>query len=213
MAGPDEPSASPRIPSDSATTPASEAVPTPGAALASDSSLAPSVPVALSPIADGVEHRLDPRFVELQRLVGWITWASISLPLFAVAAGVTIGARPPLWISASTFFVWGVVCLGLVWLARRWPELEHRHAAYRVDASGIEIRQGVVWRSVVSVARSRVQHTDVSQGPLERRYGLARLLIYTAGTDSAEVALPGLDHALALRIRDHLLAGGGDDAV
>jgi hypothetical protein len=70
-----------------------------------------------------------------------------------------------------------------------------------------------VWRSVVNVARSRIQHTDVSQGPLERRFGLAGLLIYTAGTDHAEVQLRGLDHATALRIRDHLLAGGGDDAV
>lgn len=166
-----------------------------------------------SSIADGVEHALDPRYVPLQRVVGWIVCATLSLPLLAVALGLVLGLRPPLWVAAAIFALWSAIFGGLAWLARYWPDIEHRHAAYKVDAAGIEIRHGVVWRSVVNVARSRVQHTDVSQGPLERRYGLAGLLIYTAGTDHAEVALRGLDHATALRIRDHLLAGGGDDAV
>jgi membrane protein YdbS with pleckstrin-like domain len=82
-----------------------------------------------------------------------------------------------------------------------------------VDASGILIRRGVFWRRVIHVPRSRVQHTDVSQGPLERGHGLGTLVIYTAGTDHARVDLHGLDHAAALAIRDHLLPGEGEDAV
>ena len=61
--------------------------------------------------------------------------------------------------------------------------------------------------------RSRVQHTDVSQGPLERKLGLGTLVIYTAGTDHARVALSGLDHSTALDIREHLLPGRTGDAV
>jgi membrane protein YdbS with pleckstrin-like domain len=82
-----------------------------------------------------------------------------------------------------------------------------------VDGRGIEIRRGVVWRKVINVPRSRVQHTDVSQGPLERVHGLGTLAIYTAGTDHAEVSLHGLDHQTSLRIRDHLLPGETSDAV
>jgi membrane protein YdbS with pleckstrin-like domain len=89
----------------------------------------------------------------------------------------------------------------------------YRHASYRVDELGIEIRRGVFWRTVVNVPRSRVQHTDVSQGPLERRYGLGTLAIYTAGTDHARVGLAGLEHGRALAIRSHLLPAGGGDAV
>jgi membrane protein YdbS with pleckstrin-like domain len=71
----------------------------------------------------------------------------------------------------------------------------------------------VVWRRIINVPRSRVQHIDVSQGPLQRTYALGTLVIYTAGTDHAKVELRGLSHARALRIRDHLLPSGGDDAV
>jgi membrane protein YdbS with pleckstrin-like domain len=58
-----------------------------------------------------------------------------------------------------------------------------------------------------------VQHTDVSQGPLQRRYGLATLTVHTAGTENAQVQLPGLPHDVALSIRDHLLPGNTADAV
>ena len=44
-------------------------------------------------------------------------------------------------------------------------------------------------------------------------YGLGTLVIYTAGTEHARVHLPGLDHRVALRIRDHLLARMADDVV
>jgi hypothetical protein len=102
--------------------------------------------------------------------------------------------------------------LGL-WHAIRWPARAYEHTFYRVDDQGIEIRKGVYWRVVINVPRSRVQHIDVSQGPLERRFGLGKLSIYTAGTEYALVALRGLTHERALRIRDHLLPGETQDAV
>ncbi len=61
--------------------------------------------------------------------------------------------------------------------------------------------------------KSRVQHTDVSRGPIERGLGLATLIIHTAGTEQAAVSLSGLPHADAYRIRDFLIEGGEDDAV
>ncbi len=109
--------------------------------------------------------------------------------------------------------VWPAAAAGLAWLAHQWPVVVHRHARYRVDTEGIEIKQGVVWRRVINVPRSRVQHIDVSQGPIERRYGLGTLVIYTAGTDHAKVELSGLEHGRALAIRAYLLPSGAGDAV
>jgi membrane protein YdbS with pleckstrin-like domain len=100
----------------------------------------------------------------------------------------------------------------LAWHAHRWPAIDYRHASYRIDGRCLEIRRGVYWRTIVAVPRSRVQHTDVSQGPLERRLGLGTLVVYTAGTDHARVSLGGLEHARALLLREQLLPQG-DDAV
>ncbi|MYG50257.1 MAG: PH domain-containing protein [Gemmatimonadales bacterium] len=151
--------------------------------------------------------------IPLQRTIGAIVTACVSLPL-AVAVGLLwAAAGPPPGVVAGLVSVWAVVTGGLGWWLYRWPVLHHRHASYAVHPDGIEIRKGVIWRQAISVARSRVQHTDVSQGPLERKYGLGTLGVYTAGTDHAKVSLDGLEHETALRIRDHLLPPAGDDAV
>lgn len=173
----------------------------------------PAPPPPVPPVADGIEHPLDPRAVKVDRIAGWL----VAGPLLAVVVGVLsvvlFQASIPGWIKALLVLPGTAVVLGLAWSAHRWPVIAHRHASYKVDERGIEMRRGVYWRKVINVPRSRVQHMDVSQGPLQRHHGVATLVIYTAGTTYAKVDLAGLDHATALRIRDHLLAGEGGDAV
>jgi membrane protein YdbS with pleckstrin-like domain len=163
--------------------------------------------------SDGAAPPLDPRYVALERQVGWI--ASAVLTLVALGGfGIFLLVGRAGWTAAMV--VGGLMAAGLVafaWWQQAWPPLEYRHASYRVDANGLEIRRGVYFRAVTNVPRSRVQHTDVAQGPLQRRFGLATLIVHTAGNDSAVVELPGLTHDIALAIRDHLLPGRSDDAV
>ena len=165
-------------------------------------------------IADGQDHSLDPRVIPLQRITGGLFTAAISLgSLVALGIVLMVGDDIPGWVRPLLPVVW-LVLVGLgAWQTYRWPAIHYRYTSYRVDAEGIEIRRGVYWRVVINVPRSRVQHIDVSQGPLDRRYGLGTLLLYTAGTDHAKVELEGLEHGRALRIREHLLPSGADDAV
>jgi uncharacterized protein len=158
----------------------------------------------------GPDHALDPRHIALSRLIGWIVSACVASASLVLAAVVAFR-------SGASFFalalVWLVANAVLAWHLQRWPAISHRHTSYRLDGEGIDIRRGVFWRRAINVPRSRVQHTDVSQGPLERHYGLGTLIVYTAGTDHARVALSGLAHPDALRIREQLMPIGGSDAV
>jgi len=174
---------------------------------------APHVATEPPSIADGVDRRLDPRVIPLQQAIGWI--------VAAIIAGVSLVGMLIFW-AANGFSPlallglapsWLLVNGALAWHFHRWPAIDYRHTFYRVADDGIEIRRGVYWRVVINVPRSRVQHTDVSQGPLERRFGLGTLVVYTAGTDHAKVDLVGLDHGVALRIREHLLPRERTDGV
>lgn len=151
---------------------------------------------------------LDPRFIPLQREVGWYVSGVVSITLL-VASLALLGPRRWYWC----LLIWLVGSAAVAWFSYRWPAVEYRHLGYRVDDDGIEIRSGVFFRAVSSVPRSRVQHTDVAQGPLERKYGLGRLVIYTAGTAHSRIELAGLEHQTALALRDHLLPRGTGDAV
>jgi uncharacterized protein len=160
-----------------------------------------------------VFQRLDPRLIEAQRIAGWITMMCLSGPGLVILTGVLLRAGTPVWGKGLAALAWIVGTALLIWSAHWWPAIAYRYASYAVDEHGIEIRSGVIWRHQTTVPRSRVQHTDVSQGPILRRYGLGTLVIHTAGTEHAMVELPGLDHARALALRDHLLPRGAGDAV
>ncbi len=162
---------------------------------------------------DGREYPLDPRHITVERLSGWIAFAVLAGPSFIGLVVANVLAPLSLDVRLGMIGAWVFVAGWLAWAAQIWPPIAHRYASYRVDNEGIEIKRGVVWRRIISIPRSRIQHTDVSQGPLERSYGLGTLVIYTAGTEHARVHLPGLDHRVALRIRDHLLARMADDVV
>ena len=165
-------------------------------------------------VADGDYHQLDPRAIQVERIGGLFLTAIIgAVSLAGVGITLLVGDEIPTWLAGSLPFLWLAATILLAWHAHRWPLLDYRHTSYRVNGVGIEIRRGVYWRVVIQIPRSRVQHTDVSQGPVERRYGLGTLRIYTAGTDLAKVDLSGLEHGLALRLRDHLLPSGETDAV
>jgi hypothetical protein len=159
-------------------------------------------------------ERLDPRVIPLQRING-----GIALAVFASAS--MIGTIINLAVEDDVTrlrlvlqpLAWLVLVLLAAWHTWRWPPIAYRHTSYRVDDQGIEIHRGVYWRVVINVPRSRVQHIDVSQGPVERRFGLGTLVIYTAGTDHAKVELDGLEHGRALEIREQLLPSGAADAV
>jgi len=164
--------------------------------------------------APGEDQRLDPRTIPLQKTVAAIVSAVVAggSGIFAIASLADDGP-PSAAAVAVTVTLW-LVGNGLItWHGQRWQAIDYRHTWYRVDDRGIEIRRGVFWREVINVPRSRVQHTDVSQGPLERKYGLGTLVVYTAGTDHAKVTLSGLDHAVALGIREQLMPERGTDAV
>lgn len=169
---------------------------------------------AMAATVEGSVQHLDPRHIDHGRLVGAVTTlilagalAPAALIVIVAADGLTAGGR--LLVAGAAL----AVVAGAALLAWRWPAFEHAHTLYGWGDQGLEIRRGVWWRRQIHVPRSRVQHTDVSQGPLERRFGLATLHVFTAGTENAEVRLGGLAHAEACAIRDHLLAGTGSDVL
>jgi membrane protein YdbS with pleckstrin-like domain len=162
----------------------------------------------LPTIAGDKDRSIDPRSVTVQRLTGAITTAVLSMAalgglVVAMIAGSNTRFQAFLWLG-----LWFGVSAAIGLFALLWPPVRYRHISYRLDANGIQIRKGVWWKSTVNVPHSRVQHTDVQQGPIERGYGLATLLIHTAGTQHAVIPLSGLSREVALAIRDYLLQEG-----
>lgn len=149
-------------------------------------------------------QQLDPRHVGLQRISGGIVAGLVSIvaPIVSGVAGLAMSSTLAWgWVVGG----WILAVLGLGTIAWIWPGIAHRHARWRLDEIGLEIHRGVLWRHQISVPLARLQHADIAQGPLQRKFGLAKLIVHTAGTRDASVELGGLAEATATWLRDQLI--------
>lgn len=86
------------------------------------------------------------------------------------------------------------------------PARRYRAWRYQVTGDELHVASGIWLRSRTIVPFGRVQHIDVGQGPIERRFGVGTLTLHTAGTRSSAVFLPGLEMEAAERLRDEIRA-------
>lgn len=105
-------------------------------------------------------------------------------------------------ILAGASIVVVVIIAVFSWI---WPKKEFQHTQWRATDAGLEIHKGVLWRHRIIVPMTRVQHADVTQGPVQRMFGLGTLVVHTAGTSNASVDLAGIDHQAAIEVRDMII--------
>ena len=149
---------------------------------------------------------LDPNHLKLERLMGGIFASVVSL-IVVIGLAVAALVSGPLGIGFAIAIVLAVFAIVfLVWAGLIYPRLAYRHASWRLSPHGLEIRRGVWWRHRIIVPRSRIQHSDIEQGPLQRAFGIATLIIHTAGTKNSSVRLEGLAAKTAETLRDTLVS-------
>ena len=152
---------------------------------------------------------LDPAAVALWRLQRLTRLATVGL---VFAAGLAAGLS---WLTSPTFglLIGGGLLFVQALLAVIWPPLQYQRFRYTLRDQDLLVEQGVLFRSWTSVPYNRIQHADTRQGPLERLFGLSRLLVFTASGPLPDGSIPALAEARATELRDLLSRRGGDDGV
>jgi membrane protein YdbS with pleckstrin-like domain len=96
------------------------------------------------------------------------------------------------------------------WIALVGPARRYRRMGYAFSADRLRVVTGYIFQTDTMVPLSRIQHIDVEQGPILRRFGLAELQVHTAAAGDETVTVPGLlrSDAEAMReaIRQHIRA-------
>lgn len=83
--------------------------------------------------------------------------------------------------------------------------------AYALRDHDIAYRSGLFWRKTTLLLFSRVQHVEVTSGPLQRRFGLATLKFFTAGGSSVDLKIEGLLRDDAEKLREFILLRGAGE--
>lgn len=158
----------------------------------------PEIAIDDLPDAENLDwENLHPRFVRrMQVQHGLIALA----PLIGATAFTVLLPSPPLIIV----ILWTlVVSFAVVFFI--WPSIAVPRQGYTVRDKDIVYKKGVVWRSVTAIPYNRIQHVETSSTPLDRKFGIAALQIFTAGGSGSDLKIHGLGADNAERLRVYIL--------
>lgn len=139
---------------------------------------------------------LNPAWVTTTRIA-----SAIGLLPFVIGAGVLESAQllPPGSIIVPVLVLYAYIAFVV-------PARKYRRWGYDMGNDRLRIVRGYMFFRDTVVPFGRIQHIDVDQGPIDRRYDLATLTVHTAGNHNSTVTLPGLLHADALAMREAIRA-------
>jgi hypothetical protein len=105
-------------------------------------------------------------------LFGFIWWM---FPVVALAflTDISVGI-----LVALSSFVPLIIAIAIVlyWIPRFYSSLK-----YVLDDDDVTVTKGVWWKTKSVVPYNRITNINIYQGPISRRFGLAKLAIQTAG--------------------------------
>ena len=134
------------------------------------------------------------RYKSYQYLLSSIVWAIPFLGLIIVwiFAPARIAVIPTAIISLLILLSFVTIPIGF------------RRRAYVLRDLDLTYKKGWLFFSTVTIPFNRIQHTEVSQGPIEKRYNLCSLKIFTAGGSTSDLSIPGLEEQEAQQMRVYI---------
>jgi membrane protein YdbS with pleckstrin-like domain len=156
---------------------------------------------------EAVMTPLDPRYVHVLRIRAAIPSAILLLGALAAELALIEGSPLPRFFLVAAAGVIGLLLVGIL------PRRRYRAWGYCEEIDELHVASGLLVRFRTVVPFGRVQHIDIAQGPLERRFGLTTLILHTAGTRGASVPLPGLEQEKAEGLRDRIRGKIREDLV
>ena len=140
---------------------------------------------------------VEPGYRHILRVQAILFWLPLSIAAI-VADRLLLAPTPFAGLPSIAVPLLGVLAVTLV------PERRYRRLRYALHPKLLQVVRGWLFHSDTVVPLVRVQHIDVTRGPLDKAFGTATLVVHTAGTHNSIVTLPGLAPEKASAIRDEI---------
>lgn len=162
----------------------------------------PEIAVETLPSTDTVQwQELEPKYKQLWQVQSALVLLGAAVPLTFITVVAEIPALPATVIWSQWLIV---LAVSLV-----WPVVAFPRRGYGVRDKDILFRKGVIWRSVTAIPFNRIQHVETSNTPLDRKFDLATLQLFTAGGSSGDLKIDGLEASVAEQLRIYILSKVG----
>ncbi len=153
------------------------------------------------PIAEEVE--LNPVHSSYLKLLR-IEWLITSIFLCSVIAGLIFFVpqiRNSFWLYILLLSGFAIIYFYYFFQQKSFP-----HMAFAVREYDVIYQKGWLIRTVKICPFNRIQNCNIQSGPLERKWNLASLTLFTAGSNGADMRIPGILQEDAERLRQYILS-------
>lgn len=153
-------------------------------------------PNELPSIVNVAFHPLEKDFLLVERISFFMTKGILLLlaaPLFYFFEKI----QEPVFILVAAILFISFSILGFV-----STSISFKYSGYALREKDLLFRNGWLIRRVRIVVRNRIQHVSVQSGPLERKFGLSSVSIFTAGSSEADFTIKGITEQTAQRIKE-----------
>lgn len=134
----------------------------------------------------------------------------IFIPIFLLSfIPQLVPISPPLLKSLLLLLPLAVLLIGTLLTLLELKQIKVK--AYALRDHDIAYRSGLFWRKTTLLLFSRVQHVEVTSGPLQRKFGLASLKFFTAGGTSVDLKIEGLLRDDAEKLKEFILRRGAGE--
>ncbi|MDX1684974.1 MAG: PH domain-containing protein [Saprospiraceae bacterium] len=167
-----------------------------------------NLPVDLEtlPRVDEIEYRsIAPQYFWTRLIGALIRLLWITLMYFIVA--YALRESIPLWIRQIVpwlLLVWWVFSIFRVYKT-------YKKKAFAIRDRDIHYKSGWIWRRKTTIPFNRIQHCEVSSGPLQRMFDLCEVHVFTAGGSHSDLTIPGLTTDTGHRLKKFILEKIGSD--
>jgi uncharacterized protein len=148
---------------------------------------------------------IHPDYLKIMRIEWLITVAIITTILFFLIYWL------PLLQDAPWIYLLPTAVLFILILLFFYQQLLFKSRGFALRAKDIIYRNGVIITTTNICPFNRIQNSSISQGPLERKYKLATLHLYTAGTSGADMVIKGLKLEEARQVKEWLSKKTADE--
>jgi membrane protein YdbS with pleckstrin-like domain len=149
---------------------------------------------------DVAYQNLDPSYARMVCAVTVVSESFLLLTALIILALVDIPGDGRLPISVA-----GAATMVIFILVPLYRFKAARAVGFAIRDHDLILRWGLFWQREVIQPIRRIQHVELTRGPLEKRLGLANIKLFSAGTGKATFTIPGLRLITAARIRRYVL--------
>lgn len=132
-----------------------------------------------------------------------LSWVTLIYFIAAYALRETI----PLWVRQT------IPWLLLVWWLWSFFSVykTFKKKAFALRDKDIHYKSGWIFRRKTTIPYNRIQHCELSSGPIDRIFDLTNLQVYTAGGSHSDLSIPGLSTEVGDSLKKFILHKIGID--